>query len=189
MEDAMDTTARFDRLLADGLVASREGRLQAAIALFTLAAEVDPSSGIPHLLIASEHAGAGEFAAAELAFARAALLAPGLTLARYQLGLLQYSTQRAPLALLTWEPLFALPADDALHHFVRGFAALAQDALEEALEHFRRGLGCPSAPPPLCSDIVQVVEAVQALARDKAGQPEEPAASHVLLSGYGRGLH
>lgn len=185
----MDTPTRFDRLLADGLAASREGRMQAAVALFTQAAEADPSSGIPHLLIASEQAGVGDFAAAELSFARAALLAPGLTLARYQLGLLQFSTQRAPVALLTWEPLFDLPRNDALHHFVRGFAALAQDALQEALAHFRSGLACPSAPAPLCSDIVQVVEAVQALARDRPGQAEEPARSHVLLSGYARGLH
>lgn len=185
----MDTTARFDRLLADGLAASREGRMQAAVALFTQAAELDPASGIPHLLIASEHASAGDFATAELDFARAALLAPGLTLARYQLGLLQFSTQRAPVALITWEPLFALSREDALHHFVRGFAALAQDALEEALLHFRNGLACPSAPAPLCSDIVQVVEAVQALARDKQGSADEPPASHVLVSGYARGLH
>ena len=185
----MDTSARFDRLLSEGLAASREGRLQAAVALFTQAAEVDPSSGIPHLLIASEHASAGDFATAELAFARAALLAPGLALARYQLGLLQFSTQRAPLALLTWEPLFALPSDDALHHFVRGFAALAQDALEDALAHFRAGLACPSAPPPLCSDIVQVVEAVQALARDVGAHREEAPGNHVLLSAYARGLH
>lgn len=185
----MDTTARFDRLVAEGLAASHEGRTQAAVALFTQAAEVDPSSGIPHLLIASEHASTGDFATAELAFARAALLAPELTLARYQLGLLQFSTQRAPLALLTWQPLFGLPREDALHHFVRGFAALAQDALDEALAHFRRGLACPSAPAPLCSDIVQVVEAVQALARDKSGPVNEPAGSHVLLSAYARGLH
>jgi tetratricopeptide (TPR) repeat protein len=183
----MTRTETLDQLLAQGAAASRDGDREAALALYARAAQVDPASPLPPFLIASEQASAGDFAHAELAFASALLLAPGFALARYQLGLLQFSSQRAAVALLTWQPLFALPETEALLHFVRGFAALAQDAFEEALGHFRCGLACTPANPALCADIEQVVDAVDRL---RAGEP--PAGegnAHVLLSAYARGLH
>jgi tetratricopeptide (TPR) repeat protein len=184
----MNAPADFDRLMSEGLAASRAEQTEAALALFAQASELDPSSGMPHFLIGSEHASRGDFAAAELAFACAVLLAPGFALARYQLGLLQFSSSRAPLALLTWQPLFALPEDDALLHFVRGFASLARDAFGETLQHFRAGLACSPANPALCADIVQVMAAVERLqGRDAA--TAEPIADHVLVSAYARGMH
>lgn len=184
----MDTSTHLDQLLAEGLAASRDGEREAALALFQRASEDHPASALPHFLIASEQASAGDFAQAELSFASALLLAPDFALARYQLGLLQFSSSRAPVALLTWQPLFQLPPQDALLHFVRGFAALAQNAFTESLAHFRRGLACEPANPALCSDILQVVQAVERLER---GTPptEDEGTAHVLLSAYSRGLH
>jgi tetratricopeptide (TPR) repeat protein len=184
----MNAPTEFDRLVAEGLAASRAEQTETALALFAQASEVDPSSGMPHFLIGSEHASRGDFAAAELAFACAVLLAPSFTLARYQLGLLQFSSNRAPLALLTWQPLFALPEDDALLHFVRGFSALAQDAFTETLQHLRSGLACSPANPAMCADIVQVVEAVERLEGRQAAT-DEPTTDHVLVSAYARGMH
>lgn len=184
----MEERTHFDQLVAQGLEASRHDQRASALALFSQAIEADPSSGIPHFLIASEHASAGDFAQAELAFATAVLLAPQFALARYQLGLLQFSSQRVPLALLTWEPLLALPAGDALPHFVRGFTALAQDAFAQALDHLRAGLACEPANAALCSDVLQLVEAVEKLQQPFA-QAEEKAGTHVLLSAYARGPH
>lgn len=185
----MDPSEDSDRLLAEGLAASREERRQDALALFAQAAAAAPASGIPHFLIGSEHASAGNFQAAELAFATAVLLSPDLPLARYQLGLLQFSSQRAPLALLTWQPLFALPDEDALVHFVRGFASLAQDAFPESLQHFRHGLRLQPENAALCADIAQVIQAVERLQAGQAPAPEATAGGHVLLSAYARGLH
>lgn len=185
----MPSTPDFDRLVAEGIAASRADRAEAALALFTQASEADPSSGVPHFLIGSEQASAGNFAAAELSFACAVLLAPGFPLARYQLGLLQFSSQRAPLALLTWQPLFHLPEDDALLHFVRGFAALAQDAFDEAVGHFRCGVKCDPANPALCADILQVVDAIERLGRHDPPVPEAGGGDHVLLSAYARRVH
>jgi tetratricopeptide (TPR) repeat protein len=185
----MDHPRDLDHLLAEGMAASREGQRDSALALFRRASEADPDSALPHFLLASEQASAGDFAQAELSFANALLLAPDFALARYQLGLLQFSSSRAPVALLTWQPLFELPETDALLHFVRGFAALAQNAFAESLAHFRTGLACQPANPALCSDIVQVVEAVQRLEDGTAATEEEPTDAHVLLSAYARGLH
>jgi tetratricopeptide (TPR) repeat protein len=185
----MNTPTEFDARLAEGLAASQAGRTADALALFTRASEADPSSGVPHFLIGSEHASAGDFTAAELAFARAVLLAPGFPLARYQLGLLQFTSQRVPLAFLTWEPLLALPDTEPLAHFVRGFGALAQDAFDEALGHYRTGLACNPPNAALRADIVQLIEAVQRLQQREEGTEQEQEPQHVLLSAYARGLH
>jgi tetratricopeptide (TPR) repeat protein len=186
----MHTTSEFDRLLAEGLAASGNGDRAGALALFARARDSHPASALPHFLLGSEQASAGDFDRAELAFANAVLLAPDFTLARYQLGLLQFSSQRAPVALLTWQPLFSLPEADALLHFVRGFAALAQDDFAEALRHYRHGLACTPANPALCGDILQVIEALERLpAKPDAIAGEERAETHVLLAAYARGLH
>ena len=189
----MNQEPSFDRLIADGLEASRDNRMEAALALFAQAGALAPASGVPHFLSGSEHANAGNIELAEAAFARAVLLAPDFALARYQLGLLQFSSQRAAMALVTWQPLLELPATDALGHFVRGFAALARDAFPEAIAHYRDGLACNDVNPAMASDILQVVEAVEKLGSTpppEAGAADaDPDARHVLLSGYAGRLH
>lgn len=185
----MEKDPRFEQLISEGLAASQQGREAAALALFNEAAALAPASGVPHFLIGSEHAGAGNVEAAEAAFANAVLLAPGFALARYQLGLLQFSSGRAAVALITWQPLLDLPATDALPHFVRGFAALAQDHFEEALAHHRAGLQCGTANPAVAEDIRKVVQEVERLHAGTAAPAAEGAAGHVLLTGYAKGLH
>jgi predicted TPR repeat methyltransferase len=114
----MNQDPRFDQLIAEGMSASREGHAEAALDLYAQASALAPASGLPHFLTASEQAGAGRIDAAEMAFANAVLLAPDFTLARYQLGLLQFTSGRAAVALITWQPLFALAETDPLGHFV-----------------------------------------------------------------------
>jgi tetratricopeptide (TPR) repeat protein len=187
-QNVMNPDPRFESLIAEGLAASRADRMQAALDLFAQASELHPSSGLPHFLIGSEHAAEGNVAAAEAALANAVLLSPEFVLARYQLGLLQFSSERPAVALVTWEPIFALPPAEPLGHFVRGFAALAQDHFEEALGHYRTGLGCHQGNLALASDIQQVVAAVERLQRRDAAPGAEDS-GHVLLAAYGRGLH
>jgi tetratricopeptide (TPR) repeat protein len=186
--DAMDTDTRFEGLIAQGLAASREHQTQAALDFFAEASSLVPSSGIPHFLIGSEHAAVGQLEAAEAALANAVLLSPKFVLARYQLGLLQFSSARAAVALVTWEPLFALPATDSLGHFVRGFAALAQDQFEAALQHYREGLQCADLNPAIAADVQQVVDGVQRLLQTDSSSSADDSA-HVLLASYGRRIH
>ena len=180
--------ARFEQLIEQGLAASRNQQADTALALFAQAGQVAPDSGVPHFLIGSEHASTGQLDAAERAFANAVLLAPHFHLARYQLGLLQFSTGRAGAALVSWQPLTALPDGEPMGHFVRGFAALAQDGLADALTQFRRGLAVAGAHAALAADIARVVEAVERLLAGTQ-PPAQAAADHVLLTSYGRGLH
>lgn len=194
-------------LVTRGLAASQAGDSAAAINWWQQACAQAPGDGVPHFLMASEFAALGELDRAEAAFANAVLLAPGLLVARYQLGLLQFSSGRAAMALVTWEPLLGAtdhpdPIAPALAHFVRGYAALAQDAFEDALACFDAGLAANTTNAPLSGDIRLVVNRIHEVLAAQAGQAasggpavaadpaEEPASedastdSHVLLANY-----
>jgi tetratricopeptide (TPR) repeat protein len=185
----MNAEERFQDLIREGLAASGDGRRDVALDLYAQAAALLPASGIPHFLVGSEHASAGDIAAAETAFARAVLLSPDFPLARYQLGLLQFSAQRPALALVTWGPLLSLSPTESLGHFVRGFAVLAEDRFAECARHFEAGLACADANPAVAGDIRRVLEALRGLASTAEGPSREPGGHHVLLAAYGRGLH
>ncbi len=184
----MDQDARFETLIGEGLAASREDHAETAISLFMQASEQLPSSGVPHFLVGSEHAAAGDMQAAEASFANAVLLAPEFELARYQLGLLQFSSGRAAVALVSWQPLFALPQQRSLGRFVRAFAALAQDRLQEALALFESGLACEDLNPAVAGDVRQVTAGLRGLLSSQ-GDSVPGAEAHVLLAAYARGLH
>lgn len=189
-----------------GLGASKANDHERAIDMYVKASAEEPSSGIPHFMMASEFATMGEIEKAEAAFANSILLAPGFSIARYQLGLLQFSSGRAALALVTWQPLLnpssTEPQARALAYFVQGYAALAQDDFVSALSHFQTGLTYDTGNQALSNDVLKVVERVQALgAGAKAGKtidemaeansvsnpepvPDNSEDSHVLLSAY-----
>jgi len=177
-------------LLAQAIAASRAHDSDTALKLFSQAIAADPTWGVPQFLLGSEYASLGDTARAELAFTHAVLLAPDLTVARYQLGLLLFSSGRPALALVTWQPLVSLPETEPLHHFVQGFAELAHDELHGALVHFRRGLAVGSTNAAIVSDIQRVVDGVDALLRQFGpGEPgqgagADEAGEHVLLSNY-----
>src|SRR4051812_25103195 len=92
-----ESTSDAQAFLDAGVVASQTGDAQRALDLFVKASAALPSWGLPHFMIGSEHAAAGRMAQAEAEFANAVLLAPLLHLARYQLGLLQFSSGRAAM--------------------------------------------------------------------------------------------
>ncbi len=157
--------ARFRTLVAQGLQAGLQGDTPAAIGLFTQAAQVAPHSGLPAFLVASELAASGRLAEAEAAFAESVLIAPGFHLARYQLGLLQFSAGRPAAALVTWAPLHDLPDEAPIGHHVRGFAALARADYAAAQAHWEQGLSLAPADDPVASDIRLVLSAVRELPR------------------------
>lgn len=184
----------FDALMSNGMSASQANDAAQAIECFQKASAAEPSAGLPQFLLGAEFAALGDMNQAETAFANATLLAPGFPMARYQLGLLQFSSGRAGVALLTWQPLLELPEADPLPHFVRGFAALAQDRFDEALQHYRQGLELNTTNAALSSDIEKVIAGIHALGVQEAPTAEEPAvaeadanaeaSNHVLLANY-----
>ena len=161
---------------------------------FTFKTPGDPASSSPeaedsiqHFLLGSEFAASGEYEKAEHAFANAVLLAPAFHLARYQLGLLQFSSGRLAVALLTWEPFLAMDEAEALPHFVRGFAMLAQDQLEAARAHFETGLNRNETNPAVFDDIRKVIERMGVARQDDSPVASgEHSANQVLISNYGK---
>jgi len=180
----------FDYFVDQGLTASRENDSLQAIDCFQRASVVSPDSGLPQFLLGSEFASMGDLDKAEAAFANAVRLAPNFPLARYQLGLLQFSSGRAALGLLTWQPLLELSDTDPLPHFVNGFAALAQDQFDEALAHYEQGLQHNTQNPALSGDIEKVIAGIRSLQASQGDDaPADPSVddastSHVLLANY-----
>ena len=154
-----ETMPSVEELVSEGLQASQSNDSERAIDLWTQAAALSPSSGMLHFLIGSEWAATGRFDHAEAEFANAVLLDSSLLVARYQLGLIQFSSGRVAVALLTWEALLQEDTSKqdakALAAFVRGHAALAQDDFAQALEQYQLGLDCSVSNPALAGDVPQ----------------------------------
>lgn len=176
-------------LLEAGVAASQNHESPRALSLFAQASAAMPQWGLPHFLSGSEYAALGDWPKAEAELASAVLLAPRLHLARYQLGLLQFSSARPAAALVTWRPLLRESEEPSLSCFVQGFAALAQDAFEEARDHFQRGLSQPAVNPGVAGDVAKVLEKLPGASSppDKAAdQAPVQAQSHVLVANYDR---
>lgn len=151
------------------------------IALWQQAATDRPESGLPWLMQGAEHAQRGANTQAEEAYSRALLLEPGLHIARFQLGLLQFCEQRLAAAALTWQGLSELAEDNPLRLFAEGFAALGANQTKLALDRFQRGLMANEANPVLNKDMQGVIERIHSLDVQPA---HTPADYHFLLANY-----
>ena len=191
MEQSASPKTVFDHLLDEGLGASGRDDLAGALGAWRAASVERPDSALPHFLIGAELAQASRIEEAETSYAHAVLLAPEFETARYQLGLLQFTAGRAATALVTWEPLFRLGPEHAIRAFVEGFAHLAADAFDAAVERFRAGMSLNRENPPMNGDIAKVIAAIEAsrAGGSPSGDPAPAAAedqngAHVLLSAY-----
>lgn len=170
----------------------------AAVALLLGAVAEHPGDARPLLLLAAEHAQANRMDRAEAAFSAALLLAPDFAIARFQLGLLQYSGARPATAFVTWAPLEALATDHPLRLFKEALELFAADQFEQAASCFRAGIAHNHDNPPLSGDMQRFLDAIDAL-RGQAplsappmaptmapASPvdTEPASEHYLVSGY-----
>jgi tetratricopeptide (TPR) repeat protein len=192
MQNTQQSASTFDLLMQQALAASQKDDSETALHLFNEASKQLPQSGIPHFLIGAEYAQLGRMVEAEAAYANAVLLAPDLSIARYQLGLVQFTSGRASMALVTWQPLLTLPNNDPLGLFVRGFIELAQDKFESSLDFFSKGINANHTNAPLNADIMRVIEKIQTVINNNKQQPISPTmadeikeeSSHFLLESY-----
>lgn len=180
-------------VLQKALAASAANDSDLAISLFLEAAQQEPNSAVPQFLLGAELAQLGRIAEAEAAYANSVLIAPGWSIARFELGTLQFTSGRAAIALLTWQPLLDLPASDPLRLFVDGYAALARDEFDEALGYFQNGIAANQINPPLNSNIQLLIDEINRIRAtrnppdadtDVAVSEEENADSHFLISNY-----
>jgi len=141
---------------------------------------------LPHFLMGAEYAHAGQIPEAEAAYAQAVLLAPQFDMARFQLGLLQFTSGRTTVALVTWQPLFALPPTHALQRFVSAFGALTQERLADAVEFCQQGMALNHDNPPLNVDMQMLIDRIARLQGTMPMSNAAPSAdnAHVLLANY-----
>lgn len=185
------SSSQAESLLQQGIEASLNNDQPLAIKYFQLCAQAAPQAAQPHFLLASEFAASGQIDKAEQSFTNAVLLAPDVSLYRYQLGLLQFSSNRVSAALLTWSPLLELEHDSPYPNFVLGFIELSQDHFAHAREHFERGIAQNDLIPALSDDIEKILQGIDAAQSLEVRQEPEStevtdddAPNHLFLSNY-----
>jgi tetratricopeptide (TPR) repeat protein len=183
-------------LMQQAIRASQSKDSDTALSLFQQASQAEPGSPLPHFLMGAELAQLGRMTEAEAAYARAVILAPDFSIARFELGVLQFVTARPAIALVTWEALLALPDTDPLKLFVRGYTELMQDAFDDALTYFEQGIVANTTNPALNGNIQLLIaeihrtrgtqgpNATAAAAAEKIADQEELSDNHFLLSNY-----
>lgn len=143
------------------------------------------------LLQAAAFAQAQDYDRAEATYLALLEQAPDWDIARFQLGLLQFTSGRPAVAAATWRRLDRLDDAHPLKLFKAGFEQLARDEFAVAIDSFERGIAQNTENAPLNRDMAMVVERIrqQALPADTPGERGEaeavsPSDDHILVSVY-----
>jgi tetratricopeptide (TPR) repeat protein len=165
---------------------------QAAIQLLANAADTHPADARPLVLLAAELMECGHVDRAEAAYSAALLRAPEFWIARFQLGLLQFTSARPAMALVTWAPLDSLEPGDPLRIFKNSLELLAKGDLAQSQTLMREGIAANTVNQPLNRDMQMLLEQIstdQGLKHvKKSAGATETTDSHFLVSAY-KGLH
>lgn len=161
--------------------------LAARLKLLGEAADAHPNDARPLLLLAGEFMEARDTDRAEAAYTAAVLRKPDFWIARFQLGLLQFTSARPSVAMVTWAPLGSLEANHPLRLFVQAFERLAVDDFEHAKEFLAKGIVANTTNPPLNRDMELLMQRLSLQQPSEANPPQrgqETEEAHFLLSAY-----
>ncbi len=167
------------------------GNLDTAENIKTLqnAAQGHPGDARPLLLIAAQFAEQGRVDEAEAAYITALERRPDFAIARFQLGLLQFSTGRAATACATWARLDTHSSSAALRLFKKGMACLAVDDFADAASLIQQGINANQENAPLNDAMQRLADEITRCQRTLANTATPaPDAGHYLFSAY-RNLH
>jgi tetratricopeptide (TPR) repeat protein len=177
-----------EELLHLALHAGRGHRHDAAIDYLKRAVQEFPRSAKAHYLLGAEHAQIGLYERAAAEMKQAIQLDPTLSVAQFQLGLLQLTTGHAQEAEIAWQPLDRLARHDPLYLFKSGLLHLIRDELPACIQALEQGIANNSANEPLNDDMRRVLNDLQERTAAAQGTHGEPApfsrTSHALLSAY-----
>lgn len=140
-----------------------------------------PDDARLHFLRGSVLAGARLYPAARAAIAHALTLAPEYSIARFQLGFLEFTSGEPLLAQSTWEPLLGANGHDPLTLFARGLMLLMDDDVVGAAALLREGMAVNEGNPPLNQDMANLIAALE----EKAEPMEPTSETQMLLSQFG----
>ena len=162
-----------------------------SIDLLIEAADAHPNDARPMLLLGAEFMERRDVDRAEAAYVAALQRAPDFAIARFQLGLLQFSSGRPAVASASWAPLGGLAEQDPLRLFKEGLERLAVDDFEGARSLIERGIAANTSNPPLNRDMHMLLDRMRTTVPGKAadapaqaGTEDESAQAHFLISAY-----
>lgn len=155
------STLDDDELLHLALHASREHRHDQAMAYLKRAIQAFPDSAKAHYLLGAEHAQIGLYERAIDEMSEAIRLDPSLTVAQFQLGLLQLTTGHLREAELAWEPLDQLQRNDPFYLFKSGLLHLMRDEVTECIQSLERGIANNAVNEALNDDMRRVLDDLQ----------------------------
>lgn len=128
--------------------------------LLAKAADERSADPRPLLLMAAEYMHLERTDQAEGAYILALQRAPNFAIARFQLGLLQFTSGRPAAAMATWAPLEALTENEPLLLFKRGLEALGRDQFQDAQRWLLAGIGANTVNEPLNRDMRMVIDRI-----------------------------
>ena len=185
-----------EELMFLALQAMEQDRDDEAIQYLKRALVLEPKSGILHHLLGAVYAQLGMIDRAIDEMTQATVCNPQLHMARFQLGMLYFTSANLPEAETASEPLGTLPEDNPLRIFRSGLLHMARDEFPAAVADLKRGLELNTEHPSLNHDMQMLLEmSQQAIAESDAqaagaavpapapGVPPE-GGRHILLSGY-----
>lgn len=171
--------------------ALEDGDSERALAILQQAHEDFPDSGQTLALLAAQYIQMGAPDAAEAAFIGALQRDAALPTARFQLGLLQYTSGRPHTAFQTWQPLDMLGENHYLVHFKRAFAALAIDAFDDTLLLLDKGIAANQDNAALNQDMRMLgaqINALRAKSDEESSVSQDEAATQFVLASYKQNL-
>lgn len=185
------TLALLDQteLLQLALEANRSGEGGASIAYLKEAVSRADATGNAHFLLGAEYAQIKLYDRAVSEMEAALALDPGLSIARFQLGLLWLTGGEPERALQVFAPLAELAESDPLHLFGQGLCALIRNEFDETVRLLESGIALNQTNDALNGDMRTMLAE---LARGRATGHEEATEAgasdedmhHVLLSAY-----
>lgn len=176
-------------LLQLALEANRNGEAGSSIAYLKEAVSRPDATANAHFLLGAECAQIKLYDRAVSEMEAAIALDPGLSIARFQLGLLWLTSGAPERALQVFAPLTELAEHDSLRLFGEGLCALIRNEFDEAVRLLESGIVLNQSNEALNGDMRTMLAE---LARVRAmGHEEVPGANpdnedihHVLLSAY-----
>lgn len=175
MEQAVDGLCPQDRL--DAVIAQLEGDDAGGLARLEELLRSWPLDPRLHFLQGSVLAGVQRYDQGRRAMARAVEIAPEFTLARFQLGFLDFASGRALDAVAVWTPLMTLAEDAALRVLAEGLTHLAADHFDEARRLLRKGMTLNQEHPLINADMQLILEEIAGLSGAAPRDARQPGSS------------
>ncbi|MGG6463278.1 tetratricopeptide repeat protein [Solilutibacter silvestris] len=171
------------RLSLDAMSSDRDA--DAMMMLKTLL-EREPGDANGQYLLAALHAQIGMMDRAEEGFRKAVALAPGMVMARFQLGQLLLVKGDNGSARDILEPLTG--QQDSIGAYARGLFAIAGDDVDGAIRYLGDGLALPQAVPALQRDMDNLrARLAESLQQAEVPISNEPIAPVLRMPGAYQG--